>query len=351
MPPPVLPGSSRSLYLDLLAQAEASSSVMLSRVLVQARQSMRDDTQRMRGLLERDHLELGIKLLDLHAPQLCERYPKALEQAFKHHAVPDARVGVVSSQGLRLDQLELMDELQVQERVEMTRALQHVLLIAEGTLAELNTYVSSLLGLDRVVAERNPLRPVAYVSALQSLMLELSLPSLVRMAWVQHISSPLGEALRTAYLEWATKLQEQGVQAAVYSVVRNPDVSFDDKRQRSPRQGREVWSPQHRQRVLTLARLRRLVAGELEAVPANSKPKDVFARQFEREFESPQDRTVHDTSFESTVPAAFEALQEMQQVDQVVQRMTQRPGAMLAQTDPPPVNQSVREQLMSRARG
>lgn len=351
MQPSVLPDSSRSLYRDLLVQAETSSSILLSRVLEQARQSMRADVQRKLGSLERDHLELAIKMLDLQAAQLCERFPKALAQALRQHAAPDTRVGVISAQGLRLDQLELMDELQVQERVEVTRALQHVLLIAEGSLAELNTYVSALLGLSRVNAERNPLRPVAYVSALQSLMLELSLPPLVRMAWFLHASSPLGESLSKAYHDWATKLQGQGVQAVSFSLVRTPGKQLDDKRQGVQRKDREVWSPQHRQRVLTLARLRRLVAGELEAVPNKNNSKEVFARQFEREFESPQDCIVPETSFESTVPAAFEALQEMQQVDKVVQRMTQRPGALLAQAETSPVTQSAREQLMAQARG
>lgn len=347
MRPPVLPGSSQSLLRELQAQAAHQGAALLSRVLLQARQSMRNDVQRLRGLLERDHLELSVKLLDLHAVQLCERYPKALEYAFRHHDVPDAQVGVVSAQGLRLDQLELMDDSQVQERVEMARALQHVLLIAEASLAELNTYVSALIGLAHVVAERNPVRPGAYVSALQSLMLELSLPPLVRMAWGQHICSPLGDALSASYLEWAGQLRIQGVQAVTIAVVQPSIKVKTDKRRGAVRQNREIWSPQHRERVLTLARLRKLMAGELEGAP--STPKEAFARQFEREFEASKIHSTIDTGYESTVPAAFEALQEMQQVDAVVQRMAQRPGSMLVHAEKPPINQSVREQLMAQA--
>ncbi len=349
MPSPVLPGSSRSLFRDLLAQAEKGSTVLLSRVLALARQSMRDDAHRMKGLLERDHLELSVKLLDLHAPQLSERYPKALDEAFHRHQAPEARLGVVSSQGLRLDQLELMDESQVQERVEMARALQHVLLVADAALTELNTYVCALRGLDRVTAERNPLRPDAYVAALQTLMSDMSVPTLVRMAWMQHMAGPLGAALSSLYLEWSAQLQAQGVQPAAFAVVRTPEASPAQHTPGSHRTDREIWSPQHRETVLTLGRLRRLMAGELEPAPSN--PKEAFARQFEKEFESDRDTQTADTSFEHTVPAAFQALQEMQQVDQVVQRMAQRPGAMLNQTGAHPAGQSVREQLMSRAKG
>jgi len=322
--PPVLPGSSRSLYLALLAQAVKDCAAMLSRVLVVARQSMRDDAHRMRGLLERDHLELSVKLLDLHGPQLCERYPKVLDEAFHRLQAPETRLGVLSAQGLRLDQLELMDESQVQERVEMARALQHVLLVAEGSLTEFNTYVCALLGLNRVIAERNPMRPDAYVSALQALMSEMSVPTLVRTAWIQHASAPLGKALNAAYGEWTAQLQAQGVQPAVFSVIRTPDT-LTSSRRKADGGVREVWSPQYRQTVLTLDRLRRLMSGELEAAPAD--PKEAFARQFAREFESGRNQHVG-ASFDATVPAAFEALQEMQQVDQVVRRLEQRPVAI-----------------------
>lgn len=302
----------------------------------------------MKGLLERDHLELSVKLLDLHAPQLCERYPKALEAAFHRHQAPEARLGVVSSHGLRLDQLELMDEAQVQERVEMARTLQHVLLVAEAPLTELNTYVCALRGLEWVAAERNPLRPDAYVAALQVLMSEMSVPTLVRMAWMQHVSGPLGVALSEAYKAWSTQLHGQGVEPAAFAVVRapngiKPQAAGDD------RSGRVLWSPQHRETVLTLGRLRRLMAGELDPVPGNTKAS--FSRQFEREFESNQASQAQETSFESTVPAAFEALQEMQQVDQVVQRLAQRPGAMVGRSEVPQAGQSVREQLMGGAQG
>lgn len=352
MPTPVLPGSSRALFRDLLVQAAQAGTVMLSRVLAQARQSMRDDAQRLRGLLERDHLELGVKLLDMHAPTLCERYPQALDEAFHRHHAPEARLGVVSSQGLRLDQLELMDESQVQERVEVARALHHVLLVADAPLMELNTYVCALRGLDQVVPERNPLRPETYVAALQVLMSELSVPALVRMVWIPHLSAPLGAALGTAYKTWSTQLHGQGVQAASFAVLRAPEVSKPGHATElgaDQRRGRDIWSPQHRETVLTLGRLRRLLAGELEAAPSN--PKDAFARQFERQFESGHVPDPADTSFEHTVPAAFEVLQEMQQVDRVVQRLAQRPGTRVNPSGSESAGQSVREQLTRQARG
>jgi len=343
------------MYQRLLEQAARSGSAMLSQVFTATRQSIREDVQRMRGLLERDHLELSVKLLDLHAPSMCERFPVVLAVVFRRSVGPDAKLGVLSGQALRLDQLELMDETQVQERVEMARVLQHVLARAEATLTELNTYVCALVGLDHVSPERNPLRPDSYVSALQQIMTELMVPTLVRTAWLQHMSNALGDALSAAYLEWSVQLQGQRVQGVGFSVIRSPGVASESGQGQSKRSDRAVvWTPQYRQTVLTLDRLRRLMAGNLDATPDN--PRDAFARQFEREFESdPDDRSgpassfAPDTGFEPTVPAALDALQEMQQVETVVKRMQQRPVAPSGRADGSTSGMIVRAELTRNA--
>ena len=321
---------------------------MLSRVLALTRQSMRDDAQRMQGASERDHLARSVKLLDAHAPQLCARYPKALEDVFQLHEAPETQFGVVIGKGLRLDQLELMDESQVQERVETARALQHVLLIAQSALTEFTTYVCALQGLKQVMASRNPMRPDAYVTALQGLMSDSGLPAPVRTAWVQHVSGALGESLRDAYVAWVMQLQGQGVQPAVFSVRRAPVAALPQRPLADPGV-RAVWTPQHRQSVLTLDRLRRLMAGELETAPVH--PKEAFARQFAQEFETTNDQPTADVGFAATVPAALEALEEMRQVGHLVNRMAQRPEFTLAPMGSPQAELPVREQLMRQAQG
>jgi len=299
---------------------------MLSKALVVARQSMRDDTQRVRGPMERDHLALAVKLLDFHAQQLCERFPAALKVAFHQNAPAQTRLGVMSGQGLRLEQLELMSETQVQERVDLARTMQRLQQVSEAALHELDRYVCALLRLEGVDPQRNPLRPDSYVSALQWLMADLSIPPLVRMIWLQHLASPLGVELGAAYSEWTAALRSQGVEPVGYAVVRRLETHQVADSAKQAVAGRSTSHPgrhpEHRQAALTLDRLRRLMAGELDR-PERS-PKEVFGSQFAREFEAGSDPS--DTGFEATVPAAFEALQEMQQVDQVVQRMEQRPG-------------------------
>jgi hypothetical protein len=345
-----------SIYQHLLESAAREGSGMLSQVLLIARQSLRAEESFARTALERDQLELSAKLLESHTQRLCERFPDILLKSFRGHGDAMAKTGALDESPLRLDQLELMDESQVQERVELARMLQHVLLDAELALPELNSYVCALVGLDRVSPEHNPLRPDSYVKALQQLMGEMRVPTQVRALWLRHFSTPLGSALRDAYLQWSEQLRSQDVRQVGFTVIRTPEavVAAPDKG-RSGRAERVVWTPEYRQTVLTLNRLRQLMVGQSDGSPVT--PKQAFAQQFSREFESRSGETASaaaagqasDSGFLPTVPAALDALQEMQQVDAVVLRMQQRPAPPSGRTDTRPPGAVVRDELTRSA--
>ncbi len=360
-----LSGPHLARYKAFLAQAAAGGGPLLARVLGLARQSMHDDAVHMRTSLVRDQLGLCVKLLDTHAARLCEQYPKVLETVFAKHNAPQSRLGEVSTRGLRMEQLEMMDEDQVQERVVIARAVQQVLLNTQHVLTDLNPYVCALQGLRQVSAARNPLRPDAYVLALEQLMTTVGLPASVRSVWLEHMASPLGDGLSEIYRLWLLQLQSQGVQPAVFVVLQKPAATTTQKAV-GGQPTRAAWSPQHRPTALTLGRLRRLMAKELD--PASSplqaqqpdatvqvvpiSNKDSFALQFAREFEELPEDQAPNTDFETTLPAAFEAVQDMQPADQaqLLQRMTQRPGtsAMGAAVG---VDVSLREQFIDQAKG
>jgi hypothetical protein len=351
--------TSSNLFASLLAEAAVEGKALLSRVLKVARQRMRDDITRVRGVQARDHLELSVQLLDSHAAQLCEHFSAALSAVFQRNGTADSRNESLSIHVLRLDQLELMDESQVQERIELARALQRINLKTESSLTELNTYVSSVLGLTHVSHERNPLRPECYVGAFQQLLSERLIPAVTRFDWLQHASGALGEELNTAYLQWSVRLARQGVRAAGFSVVRTPvaapQAGSSPDAPTEGRQGRVAWDPQYRQTVLTLDRLRRLMAGELDASPPPSAddPKAAFARQFSQTFESGvqvSDSASPESNFQPTVPAAFEALQEMQQIDVVMQRIKAQPVAYRAPALAGTAGLPTRELLRSQTR-
>ncbi|MBT3065739.1 DUF1631 family protein [Rhodoferax sp. U11-2br] len=340
-----------SIYQNLLESAARTSTSMLSQVLGMARKTLRTEVSMARGFLERDQLELSVKLMESHTPSLCERFPAILLDIFRSHGDTQTKSGVLGEQALRLDQLELMDEGQVQERVELARMLQHVLLDAELALPEFNSFVCALVGLDRVSPEHNPLRPDSYVKALQQLMNEMRVPTQVRAIWLRHLSAPLGSALREAYLQWSEQLRSQDVRRVGFTVIRTPEVATEVvDHGRSGRAERAVWTPEYRQTVLTLDKLRQLMSGHLDGPP--DSPKEAFAQQFAREFEGGQSPDHGpETAFQATLPAALDALQEMQQVDTVVLRMQQRPAPPKGRaTDTRPPGAVVREELTRSAK-
>lgn len=321
------------IYASLLAQAARSGVLMLQAAFEAARRAMRHNLAGARETLVRDHLDLSLKLLELHAPRMLGGFEALLLAQFRQQGDSTERL---SAQSLHLDELELMDDAQVHDRVELARLQQQILLKVEAPLAELNVYVCALLGLSHVVPQRNVLRPDAFVAALQASMAGLLVPLVVRQAWLPPMAISLGESLSHAYLEWSNQLRAQGLAPAKYSVLRSPGVTAQavsaaaTQASAAPADGRadrKVWTPQYRQTVLTLDGLRRLMKGALDSAPV--QPMQAFAKQFAHDFESGShgagsSTQAPSTGFAATVPAAFEALQDMQQVDEVVERMRQR---------------------------
>lgn len=342
-----------SLYDSLLDQAVQASGGLVSTLVMAAKQSMHAQALLARDAVERERLEQGGRLLAQQAAQLGERFPAVLRTVFQRYDGSDAGHDDLVSQALHLDQLELMDEGQLQERVALARLLQHVLQQAEASLSELHSYVSALLGLARVCPQRNPLRPDSYVTALQQVMTGMNVPTRVRAMWLHHMAPALGQALDQAYQAWSDQLRRQNVRRAGFTVIRTPESTPAVKPTQPGRAQRAVWTPQYRQTVLTLDKLRRLMAGELEA-PADDA-MSAYARQFRNEFESGPGAAARatlaplDTSFQTTVPAALDALQDMQQLDAVVQRMQQRPAAPVGRADGRSLAEAVRDDLSSAA--
>lgn len=357
-------GQHAPLYRAVLAQAAASGEFMLVKVLTAARQSLKDRVALTRSFSDRDHLELTLKLLGSHGGSLSARYPQALAIAFdqpvqaRGDAVGEIRMALLAS--VNFDQLELMDSDEVQENVTLARSLQSAMLAADTALAELNTFVCAALGLKVVQPDRNPLRPEIFVGALQRLLAQTTVPSLVRMEWLEHMSGPLGQELSQLYKTLSVQLKNQGVAAAGYAVIRTHDSGARAPAPASTRPdtpavpGRRAGLDQAQDdTVLTLDRLRRLLAGELDE-PRPPTGLASFAEQFARDFES-ADAVPPVADFEATVPAAFEALQEMKQVGHMMERIGKRQLAVSKGGTPTGVQpqslQAVREHMRRLANG
>jgi hypothetical protein len=376
----------QALYQSTIQDAAAGGSLMMGKLIAAARTNLQTREAASRDLRVRDALAHSANQLRTWEGELCKRFPLALLDAFTN---PEAalKAGTHAVAEVAFDELELMDEVQVQTSVTMARTLQVAVLAAEASLAELNTLICTTQGLGVVNPERNPLRPQIYVSALRSVVEQTQVPAAMQLDWLGAMSATLGLELRSMYTQLCKALVGQGVVAAGYTVTQTPagvgigrGIAQGGQQQTG---GGHVPSPpmpvsgaasQPRrdapsalaaqspptaivgsaksQTLLTLDKLRRLLAGELDA-PQGLSSKEQFAQRFAQEFESgggPVEAPVSD--FDATVPAALEALTEMKQVEAVVQRLQRRQSSIpLPAIDGDTSIEALRADLRSNARG
>jgi hypothetical protein len=344
-----------ALYRSLVQEASAGGAALMGKLVAAARLVLQTQEAAARDLRERDALADSANQLRQCEPQLCKNYPAALLNAFV-----DPEVGKKSNSltvaDVQFDQLELMDDAQVLTTVTLARVQQGAMQAAEASLAELNTLMSSVLGLSTVRADVNPLRPEAYVNALRESLEQTQVTAATQLQWCNAMTVALGVELRALYGGLCKRLRKDGVVSVTYSmpsgrssmaggsaasISTNLAVQGNDAMAREPSAattaaGRMRAAPiavrAKDETLLTLDKLRKLLSGELVAVSPGNRVEQ-FAAQFAQQFEDATgDR--QNTDFDATVPAALEALTEMKQVERVVQSLEQRRGATLQQTAP-----------------
>ncbi len=335
-PPPV--DLENALYKSVVTEAAAGGAALMGALIRAAAIGLRTREKAARDLRERDALLGVMNLLQSCDKGLRAAYPKALLAAFLNPEVAKSQPPAPGAD-VNFDDLELMDEVQVHSSVVTARARESAMLAAEVSLAELNTLICGALGLKSVRPERNPLRPEIYVSALKEVVEQQNVPAPIQLEWLGSMSVALGQELREMYAALSAKLRGQGVIAAGYLVrpvattgARHAPSEVPEVQQDRPAEPPQAVGTRQRSTavrpvdptLLTLDKLRRLLAGELD-VAAPAAVHNPFDDQFALQFESPTDTSARSQlDFDSTVPAALEALQEMRQVDQVVQRIAQR---------------------------
>lgn len=125
---------------------------------------------------------------------------------------------------LSLDELELMGDDQVQEKVETARVQQLATMAAEEHFNEFASRLSTAQGLSTVNADANPLRVAVYVDTLTAALKSLQIAPGVRARWLQVGAKPLGAALSDMYARLEAMLASRGVQPAGYNVVTAPET-------------------------------------------------------------------------------------------------------------------------------
>lgn len=328
-------------YERIVQGVLADSRQLMERVAEATRMSLqqRQDQARTPGE-HQGMLEAQQQLMRLTSV-MGERYPGALRKALAQQtAAPGEEKPSRSLFTIHFDQLELMDESQITESIERARATQVLASAVEGPLADLDALVCAARGLPRVQPEHNPLRPEVFLQALQAVVSQMQAPAQVRHDWMAHMAKALGAELRGLYLAQIDLLKQGGVQPAGYA-MRQADGQVlyvaPGNGGASPGFGAETGMGMDidmlapggtTDPLLTLDRLRRLLIGEFsgQAAPTQAPAPDdePFAERFAREFDGPAELPQVDppaTDFAMTVPAAFEALQEMNQVGQMMERL------------------------------
>ncbi len=115
--------------------------------------------------------------------------------------------------------LELMDESRVEADIEISRALQLIDSTAEWERRELQTFTSTLCGLQHVSEDSNPLRPIVYATALwEAACAILSAPG-PRTTLLRVSAGVLAGLLKTAWAAASSRLEAAGVQPSIYRTV------------------------------------------------------------------------------------------------------------------------------------
>lgn len=181
--------------------------------------------------------------LERQRNHMSAQFPLRLQQAFQRgdHDGPTS-LGRMSDSSL----LELVDDNSVNESLEAARMLQALMTGVEQELSMVDARMSSLIGLDTVHAEKNPLRPSVFVRTLRDLMAERETDPQVRSLWMQKVVSPLAKELSQLYGQVALMLQQARVQEAGYRIRLVADSSPQTATHLSTRGWLEEGTPSER---------------------------------------------------------------------------------------------------------
>jgi hypothetical protein len=372
--------NSQALFDACITQAIAGARPLMDRMLSATRSALQDEAGRAAAGPGRDAFRESLRLLALYQDPLSLLFPQALQAALTG-ADGGARAKTPGAV-LSFDELELMDDAQVQESMELARAQQVVQLATEAALQNFNALICAVQGLKTVQPGHNPLRPEVYVRALRSALTQSGAPSAARLRWLRTMGETLGHELADSYLGQSVVLRQAGVVNAGYVVtqlgstlapgpgaagmtgaVAGPaagaprqggssdgappvagQVQAGAASAGKPGAGGAAPGASREEVLLTVKQLRRLLSGELDGV----RPRTPGGASAGSGFEISRVDSQH------TVPAAFEALQEMKQVDQVMQRLRAKTASAPVQLPAAGADTTLaglRQQLRTGARG
>ncbi|KAF1049269.1 DUF1631 family protein [Xylophilus sp.] len=323
-----------ALYRGGIDEAVAGSVSLAGRLARAARAALLERERSARLPAERDAAVGALRQLVQREADFAAALPAALRQAIEEGPQPPrARPAGGGVMELSFDQLELMDESEVQNRVELARAQQLAMHAAEHALAELNPYICAAQGLPSVRPERNPLRPDIYIRALQDAVARTAVAQVVRLAWLRPMYDARGPELAGIYEREARRLAGAGVEPVGYAMV-PPAGGLA----RTAANGLDSLAPAvdlGDEALLTVGRLRQLLAGELDA-PHAAPPRSEAVLGTASLLAGlsgalpAADAGAPAADFAPTAPAAYDLLGDLDRIGDAIGRLAQRQGGQPA---------------------
>ena len=225
-----------------------------------------------------------VERLQLRSVAIKNTFLDHLRQDF-YGGAPIAELGERSV--LRFDDLQLFDSAEIDASIEFALAQQEIVRCVEDVIPSLHALVSSLLGWVSVQPHLNPLRPEVFVRALQACLREYAPTQTERSALNGPSAGLLGISLRQLYSELCDWLRSQGIE---------PALSLGTAPQAAAIRGSQGSVART---LITLDKLRKLLSGELTIASGGG-------------------------DFLHTVPASFEALEELKMVEPMLKRLADR---------------------------
>lgn len=203
------------LLQQCFQEALSGAPEMLTRCADAAIASLQAAEKASKEVAQRDRLALAWWGLLQNKIQWGRTFSQHLRDALM--ASPD----VISSRPALLSEsslLSLVEDDAVNESLESARLVHSLMPVLEQQLSVLDALISSVVGLQTVQAERNPMRPSVFVRALRELMASAESEPEVRALWLRHMGEALGRELQKLYERVALILQRANVQEAGYRV-------------------------------------------------------------------------------------------------------------------------------------
>lgn len=301
----------QAAYRACIKEAAVHGAALMQATLARAQETLPGMAMSMEDVVERNLLLDAVLVLRDHQQTLAQAFPQALLAEFAQ-AIAGDRASVLGFESLPL----LADE-QLQENMDLVRAAQALQQAVQPQLADLESLLAAAqLSPPQGGQLRHPLRPEVYVRAVYRLTRQSPVSPAVRRRWLRHLPAAMAPELAQAYRVWAGTLRAQGLGPAHIPAAPAPAA---------------VPEGADRTTQLTIRELRKLLAsGPAPLVSADSSgPLTV------------------DTEFSQTVPAAFQVLQDMRKVDQVLQQLRQRQAAVPG--SPADTRAELREALREQA--